>query len=60
MIVPYRDRPTIQELGSVQKALDAACTVAPDMSLSFMAFPGNGFAGPGRAILSPSCKAIRR
>jgi len=46
MIAPYRTMPTAQELGSVQKALDAARRVAPDMSLSFMAFPGNGFAGP--------------
>jgi len=50
MIAPYRDRSTAQELGSVQKALDAARMVAPEMSLSFMAFPGNGFAGPGHFV----------
>ena len=46
MTAPYRNMPPLQEVGSVQKALDAARRVAPDMSLSFMAFPGNSFAGP--------------
>jgi uncharacterized iron-regulated membrane protein len=38
--------PPYQGIVSVQKAFDAAHKVAPDMSLSFMAFPGNSFAGP--------------
>jgi uncharacterized iron-regulated membrane protein len=50
MIAPYRDRPTVQYPGSVQKALDAARTIAPGMSLGFIAFPGNGFAGPGHFV----------
>lgn len=32
--------------GSVQGAVDAALAAAPGMQLSFLAFPGNGFAGP--------------
>lgn len=32
--------------GSVQRALEAARAATPDMQLSFMAFPGNAFAGP--------------
>jgi uncharacterized iron-regulated membrane protein len=46
MTAPYRNMPPVQQDGSVQKALDAALRVAPDMTLSFMAFPGNSFAGP--------------
>lgn len=38
--------PTPQEGGSVQGAVDAARAAAPGMQLSFLAFPGNGFAGP--------------
>ena len=44
MTAPYRDRPPLAELGSVDQALAAARAAAPDMALSFMAFPGNGFA----------------
>ncbi|TAL45811.1 MAG: PepSY domain-containing protein [Methylovulum sp.] len=46
MLEPYRDRPPLQQVVSVQKALLAAYAAAPDMSLSFIAFPGNHFAGP--------------
>ena len=38
--------PTPQGDGSVQGAVDAALAAAPGMQLSFLAFPGNGFAGP--------------
>lgn len=45
MTAPYRNMPPVQEIDTVQKALDAAYKAAPDMTLSFMAFPGNSFAG---------------
>ena len=46
MIAPYRNMPPVQEVNTVQQALDAALRAAPGMSLSFIAFPGNSFAGP--------------
>jgi uncharacterized iron-regulated membrane protein len=46
MIGPHRDASPIEGLASAQRALDAAQAAEPDMRLSFMAFPGNGFAGP--------------
>jgi len=46
MVAPYRGKPPLGELGSVQKALDAARAAEPGTELSFMAFPGNAFAGP--------------
>lgn len=36
--------------GSVQRVVDAALAAEPGMALSFMAFPGNGFAGPGQFV----------
>ncbi|WP_394834181.1 PepSY domain-containing protein [Pendulispora rubella] len=46
MTAPYRGKPPLTEMGSVQKALDAAHAAAPGMELGFMAFPGNDFASP--------------
>ncbi|MGH8469618.1 MAG: PepSY-associated TM helix domain-containing protein [Gammaproteobacteria bacterium] len=46
MTAPYRDRPPLAELGSVDQALAAARAAAPGMALSFMAFPGNSFTSP--------------
>lgn len=51
MTAPYRNMPPLQELGSVQKAVDAVRNALPDMSLSFMAFPGNSFAGPRHFVV---------
>ncbi len=46
MLAPYRNKPPLIEMGSVQRALDAARAAEPGTELSFMAFPGNAFAGP--------------
>jgi len=46
MTAPYRNMPPLEKIASVQKAVVAAYAAAPDMSLSFIAFPGNNFAGP--------------
>lgn len=40
------DKPLNGESVSVQAALDAVKQVSPDTSVSFIAFPGNSFAGP--------------
>lgn len=42
----YSDRAVVEEHGSVASAVEAAREAAPGMQLSFMAFPGNGFASP--------------
>lgn len=46
MTAPYRDRPPLVQTGSVERALAAAYAATPGKALSFMAFPGNGFASP--------------
>jgi uncharacterized iron-regulated membrane protein len=46
MTAPYKDKPPLEDAGSVDEALATAQGVAPDMSVSFIAFPGNGFASP--------------
>ncbi|MGZ5622060.1 MAG: hypothetical protein ACXWFG_14460, partial [Methylobacter sp.] len=46
MTAPYRNMLPVRQVNTVQKALDAALRAAPGMSLSFIAFPGNSFAGP--------------
>jgi uncharacterized iron-regulated membrane protein len=46
MTAPHRGKPPLGESFSVQKALEAALAAAPESRLSFLAFPGNGFAGP--------------
>ncbi|MFI3157031.1 MAG: PepSY domain-containing protein [Methylococcaceae bacterium] len=45
MTAPYRNMPPVQQVDTVQQALDAALRAAPGMSLGFIAFPGNSFAG---------------
>jgi uncharacterized iron-regulated membrane protein len=45
MTAPYRDRPPLTELGSVERAAQAALAAEPDMGIQFIAFPGNEFAG---------------
>lgn len=47
MTRPYRDREPPRDAVPVGRALAAARRAAPDMQLSFMAFPGNDFASPG-------------
>ncbi|MGR9085733.1 MAG: PepSY-associated TM helix domain-containing protein [Gammaproteobacteria bacterium] len=46
MTSSYRGKPPLADALPVQRAVDAARSAAPGMSLSFMAFPGNGFASP--------------
>lgn len=46
MTAPYRDRPPLAGPVSADRALAAAEAAAPGMELSFLAFPGNDFAGP--------------
>ncbi|MGQ0594049.1 MAG: PepSY-associated TM helix domain-containing protein [Gammaproteobacteria bacterium] len=46
MAAPYKDRPPLADAGSAQRAVNAALAAAPDMRLSFIAFPGNDFASP--------------
>ncbi len=45
MTAPYKHLSAV-ESGSAERALAAARAAAPDQRLSFMAFPGNGFASP--------------
>jgi uncharacterized iron-regulated membrane protein len=45
MTAPYKDKPPLEDIGSVDKALATAQAFAPEMEVSFIAFPGNGFAG---------------
>jgi len=46
MIAPYQGRPPLTAEISIEKALTAAKAIDPKLTLSFMAFPGNDFAGP--------------
>jgi len=46
MTAPYRGKPPVMETASIDKVLAAAQSAEPDKTLSFMAFPGNGFASP--------------
>lgn len=46
MTSSYREKPAPEETISPEDALYAARKSEPDMQLSFMAFPGNDFAGP--------------
>jgi uncharacterized iron-regulated membrane protein len=46
MSAPYRSRPPLAELGSVARALASARAAAPDMAVSFVAFPGTEWASP--------------
>ena len=44
MTMAYRDKAPPVALGSVQRAVDVAQAVEPDMKLAFIAFPGTPFA----------------
>ncbi|MGJ7495754.1 PepSY-associated TM helix domain-containing protein [Variovorax sp. RT4R15] len=48
LLAPYQGQPTVPqaERGSVQRSLDVAMARAPDMKVSFIAFPGTAFSSP--------------
>ncbi|MGH7966299.1 MAG: PepSY-associated TM helix domain-containing protein, partial [Candidatus Binatia bacterium] len=46
MTAPYRGKPPLAGIGSVQQALTTARAAEPGMDLSFIAFPGTLFASP--------------
>ncbi|WP_431064312.1 PepSY-associated TM helix domain-containing protein [Methylotuvimicrobium sp.] len=46
MTAPYKNLPSMAGSPAVGSAVAAAYANEPGMTLSFMAFPGNGFAGP--------------
>jgi uncharacterized iron-regulated membrane protein len=46
MVAPYKSQPPLTELGSLQKAIDAAIALEPDMKMGFIAFPGTAFTSP--------------
>jgi uncharacterized iron-regulated membrane protein len=46
MVAPYQDQAPLVEVASADVALAAAYAAAPDMELSFMAFPNNDYASP--------------
>ena len=43
MTAPYRDAPPMADNGSLHKALQTAQATAPDMTMSFIGFPGTQF-----------------
>jgi uncharacterized iron-regulated membrane protein len=46
MISPYKDRPVLKELGSLEQSTRAAEALEPNMAISLIAFPGTAFASP--------------
>jgi len=46
MVAPYKGQPPLKELGSLQRAVDAAIALEPDMKMGFIAFPGTTFSSP--------------
>lgn len=46
MVAPYKGKPALTELGSLQKAVDAAIALEPSMKMGFIAFPGTTFSSP--------------
>ncbi|RYX93891.1 MAG: PepSY domain-containing protein [Comamonadaceae bacterium] len=46
MVAPYKDKPPLTQLGSLEKAVQAAVKAEPDMRLRFVAFPGTFFTSP--------------
>lgn len=46
MIAPYKKLPPPDKLGSLQRSVDAAHALEPDMVLRFIAFPGTSFSSP--------------
>ena len=43
MTAPYQGKPPLEQLGSLDQALATAFAAAPDMTPSFVAFPGTDF-----------------
>jgi len=50
MTAPYEGQSKLEEPGAVSEVLAAARRAEPDRQLSFLAFPGNGFAGPQQFV----------
>ena len=46
MVAPYKGQAPLTELGSLQKAVDAAIALEPEMKTGFIAFPGTAFTSP--------------
>ncbi|RBA23035.1 PepSY-associated TM helix domain-containing protein [Herminiimonas fonticola] len=46
MVAPYKGQAPLTALGSLQKAVDAAIALEPDMKMGFIAFPGTAFTSP--------------
>ncbi|MDQ7970847.1 MAG: PepSY domain-containing protein [Oxalicibacterium faecigallinarum] len=46
MVAPYKGQPPLEKLGSLQKAVDAAIALEPEMKMGFIAFPGTTFSSP--------------
>jgi len=46
MVAPYKDKPLLTEFGSLQKSVEAAVALEPDMKIGFIAFPGTSFSSP--------------
>jgi uncharacterized iron-regulated membrane protein len=46
MVAPYKGKPPLTRLGSLQAALSAATALEPDMKIGFIAFPGTSFTSP--------------
>lgn len=50
LLAPYRALPPVSGHGRADAALATAMRAAPGMALSFLAFPGNDFAGPSQFV----------
>lgn len=46
MVAPYKGQAPLTEFGSLQKAVDAAIVLEPEMKMGFIAFPGTAFTSP--------------
>jgi uncharacterized iron-regulated membrane protein len=46
MVAPYKDKPPLTQLGSLQQAVAAARALEPGMKIGFIAFPGTAFSSP--------------
>ncbi|MBU0785017.1 MAG: PepSY domain-containing protein [Gammaproteobacteria bacterium] len=46
MVAPYKDKAPLQQLGSLQAAVNSALALEPKRTIQFIAFPGTGFSSP--------------
>lgn len=46
MVAPYKGKPSLVHLGSLQTAVAAARALEPQMKVGFVAFPGTSFSSP--------------